>query len=54
MLSEARGSSDYHAPAMAREVIEFLNPRDEGLWLDNTVGGGGHAGLICSRLGEGS
>lgn len=28
---------------MADEVVEYLDPRGAGLWIDGTVGGGGHA-----------
>jgi 16S rRNA (cytosine1402-N4)-methyltransferase len=31
---------------MAREVLEFLDPRDARLFLDGTVGGGGHTRAI--------
>lgn len=42
----------YHTPAMTEEVLRELNPGGAGLWLDCTVGGGGHARLICERLSE--
>lgn len=36
----------YHEPAMGREVLDLLSPRDGGFFLDGTVGGGGHTRLI--------
>ncbi len=45
-------ASGYHTPAMPDEVLRELSPRGGGLWLDCTVGGGGHARLICERLSE--
>lgn len=32
----------YHEPVMAEEVLAYLEPRGEGLFLDGTLGGGGH------------
>ncbi len=45
------GDAPYHIPAMAGEVLDLLEPANGGLWVDCTVGGGGHAALICARLG---
>ena len=35
-----------HLPVMPREVVELLLPVPAGLFVDCTVGGGGHAGLL--------
>jgi 16S rRNA (cytosine1402-N4)-methyltransferase len=39
-----------HVPVMATEVIDALKIRESGVYVDGTLGGGGHAGLIADRL----
>jgi 16S rRNA (cytosine1402-N4)-methyltransferase len=38
-----------HLPVMPDEVIRFLEPKAGGIYLDGTLGGGGHAALIAER-----
>jgi 16S rRNA (cytosine1402-N4)-methyltransferase len=38
--------SSYHEPVLGDEVIKLLDPRGSGLYLDGTVGGGGHSRMI--------
>ena len=42
-----------HKPIMPGEVIEGLNIKPDGVYLDGTVGGGGHSALIASLLTKG-
>jgi len=42
-------AGSFHEPVMAPEVLAHLSPADSGLYLDGTVGGGGHALQILER-----
>lgn len=42
-----------HKPVMADECISGLDIDPNGIYVDCTVGGGGHAALIAERLDEG-
>ena len=42
----------YHEPVMTAEVMELMGPSGSGLYLDGTVGGGGHSRLLLERCGE--
>ncbi|MEG1394277.1 MAG: 16S rRNA (cytosine(1402)-N(4))-methyltransferase RsmH [Clostridia bacterium] len=39
-----------HIPVMPRECIEGLKIRPDGIYLDGTLGGGGHSELILQQL----
>ncbi len=41
-----------HVSIMVDEVIENLDIKSDGIYVDGTLGGAGHAWHICSRLGE--
>src|SRR3954466_12673116 len=38
-----------HVPVLAREVLEWLDPRPGQIIVDGTLGGGGHTRLIAER-----
>ncbi len=38
-----------HEPVLAREVVELLRPEAGELFLDGTLGGGGHSALFLER-----
>lgn len=42
----------YHVPALLTETIDGLNIKPDGIYVDCTFGGGGHAREILKRLGE--
>lgn len=42
-----------HRPVMLQEVLRLLDPRPDGVYVDATVGAGGHAYEIAKRLEPG-
>ncbi|MBD5185295.1 MAG: 16S rRNA (cytosine(1402)-N(4))-methyltransferase RsmH [Bacteroidales bacterium] len=42
----------YHIPALLPETLEALNLRPDGVYVDATLGGGGHSRAIVERLGS--
>lgn len=42
-----------HYSVLLMETIEELNIRQDGIYVDGTLGGGGHAGEVCRRLTTG-
>ena len=41
-----------HKSILLDEVIENLNIREDGCYVDGTLGGAGHSYQICTHLGE--
>ncbi len=46
------GLVELHLPVLEKEVLHYLDIRDEGVYTDATVGDGGHAESIVRRLSE--
>lgn len=43
----------HHIPILRETVVSLLNPRRGGVFVDGTLGGGGHAEAVLERLPEG-
>jgi 16S rRNA (cytosine1402-N4)-methyltransferase len=41
-----------HTSVLFEECMEGLNIKPDGIYVDGTLGGGGHSSGICERLGE--
>ena len=41
-----------HKSVLLEETIDSLNVKPDGIYVDGTLGGGGHAFQVCKRLGE--
>jgi|GEM_PF-6728335 len=41
-----------HVPVLFNEVIDSLNIKANGTYMDGTVGGAGHSSGICERLSD--
>ena len=41
-----------HTPVLLQEVIEGLCIRENGIYVDGTLGGAGHALCVCRKLGK--
>ena len=41
-----------HTTVLLSETIDYLNIRPDGIYIDGTLGGGGHASKICEKLDQ--
>lgn len=46
------GASSYHTPVLYNEVLDALDIKPDGIYVDCTFGGGGHSKGILERLGS--
>lgn len=49
---EGNLKTSYHVPVLYREVLDGLNIKADGIYVDCTFGGGGHSKGILERLNE--
>ncbi|CAP18636.1 methyltransferase involved in cell envelope biogenesis [Candidatus Phytoplasma mali] len=42
-----------HIPVLPKEVLKYLNVKSSGIYVDATLGGGGHSELILEKLKKG-
>ena len=50
MSQEWQFASKTHIPVMPKEVLSHLNVQEDGIYIDGTIGLGGHSQLILSQL----
>jgi 16S rRNA (cytosine1402-N4)-methyltransferase len=41
-----------HIPVLLQEVIDLLNPMSNGVYIDGTLGGGGHTEALVRQVGQ--
>ncbi len=44
--------TNYHKPIMVDEIEELLAIKSDGIYVDGTLGGGGHSEMILDNLGD--
>ena len=49
-MSRIQEDTQNHIPVMTSEVLDFLNLKKDGIYIDGTVGAGGHTFEILSKL----
>lgn len=43
----------YHTPVLLQETIELLFTKPDGIYVDGTIGGGGHSEALLAKLSSG-
>ena len=51
-MTEPYGIKSIHIPVMLKEVLEYLKPQEGNVFLDGTIGLGGHSESILEAIGE--
>lgn len=51
-MNEEKTNNFNHYSVMLNETVDGLNVKPDGVYVDGTLGGGGHAFEVLSRLGE--
>ncbi len=53
-MSEVQSEANnfYHKPVLLQEVVELIFTEPQGIYVDGTIGGGGHSQAILDKLGE--
>ncbi|MEO1480200.1 MAG: 16S rRNA (cytosine(1402)-N(4))-methyltransferase, partial [Bacteroidota bacterium] len=46
-------ATSYHAPVLVEAVVDLLVTDPAGVYVDGTLGGGGHTAALLDRLGPG-
>lgn len=46
-------SYDYHLPVLLHKAVDYLVTTTDGIYIDGTLGGGGHAAEILRKLNSG-
>ena len=44
------GSYEYHNPVLVSETVAYLITDPSGVYLDGTIGGGGHSEALLNQL----
>jgi 16S rRNA (cytosine1402-N4)-methyltransferase len=45
--------NELHKPVMLAEVLKYLNLKENGIYVDGTLGTGGHSQAILTKLKTG-